>query len=152
MGSLPQGPEYWQMLAQKVDGEHPTRYYNLLLAVQKLERQAEARDPLLPKIALTGGSNVTHSQTSGNLFPSQKLKGSHTFITQSAMVESNRVAEGLGLKAEVAESSDGEDQKPQLELEEQINWLGISSILPKWSSYIRGKIKIVSDLEVLTIL
>ena len=82
-------PEYQWMSAHKVDGEHPARYSDLSLAAQKLERQAEARDPLLLKTNPTGGSNVTHSQTSGNLFPSQKLKGSHTFTTQSAMVESN---------------------------------------------------------------
>ena len=50
---------YQHMLAHKVDGEHPTSYSNLLLAVWKLERQAEARDPLLLKTTLTGGSNGT---------------------------------------------------------------------------------------------
>ena len=30
-------PKYWCMLAQKVDGEHPASYFNLLLAAQKLE-------------------------------------------------------------------------------------------------------------------
>ena len=49
-------PKYRWMLAHKVDDEHPTRYSNLFLAAQKLERQAEARDLLL-------------------------LKGSHTFTT-----------------------------------------------------------------------
>ena len=69
--------KYRCMLAHKVDGEHPTSYsfsYNLLLAAQKLERWAEARDPLLPKITTTGGSNVTHSQTPRNLFPSRKAE------------------------------------------------------------------------------
>ena len=42
-------PEYWQMLAQKVDGEHPASYSNLLLAAQKLEGWAEVRDLLPPK-------------------------------------------------------------------------------------------------------
>ena len=46
-------------------------YCDLLLAAQKLERQAEARDLLLPKTTTTGGSNVTQPQTSGNLFPSR---------------------------------------------------------------------------------
>ena len=78
-------PEYWWMLAYKVDGEHPASYSDLLLEAKKLERQAEARDPLLPKTTTTGGSNITHSQSSGNLFPSWKLKGSHTFTAQSAM-------------------------------------------------------------------
>ena len=104
--------EYQWMLAHKVNGEHPARYSNLLLAAWKLERQAEARDPLLLKTILTGGMNITCSQTSGNLFPSWKLKGSHTFTNLSATVESNGVAESSGMKAaeaEEAESSDGED-------------------------------------------
>ena len=60
-------PRYQWMLAHKVDGEHPAGYSKLLLAAQKLERWAEARDPLLPKTTSMGGSNVTHSQTSRNL-------------------------------------------------------------------------------------
>ena len=54
--------EYRQMLAHKVDGEHPASYSDLPLAVQKLERRAEARDPLPPKAAATNGSTTTHSQ------------------------------------------------------------------------------------------
>ena len=102
-------PKYQQMLAHKVDSEHPAGYSNLLLAAQMLEKWAEARDPLLPKTTPTGGSNVTHSQTLGNLFPSWKLKVSHTFTAQSAVVECKRVAEDSGMKAEEAESSDRED-------------------------------------------
>ena len=67
------------MLANKVDDENPVVYSELLLAAQKLERQMEARDLLYPKTTTTGGSNVTHSHLQGNLFPSQKLKGSCTF-------------------------------------------------------------------------
>ena len=67
------------MLVHKVDDEHPTGYSDLLLAAKKLERQAEARDTLLLKTTTASGSNVTHSQTPGNLSPSQKLKGNHTF-------------------------------------------------------------------------
>ena len=37
--------EYWHMLAKEIDGEHPASYSDLLLASQKLERRAEARDP-----------------------------------------------------------------------------------------------------------
>ena len=70
-------PEYQQMLAHKVDDEHPARYSDLLLAGQILEIWMEVRDPLLPKATSMGGSNVTHSQTSESLFPSWKLKGSH---------------------------------------------------------------------------
>ena len=69
------------MVAHKVDGEHPVGYSDLLLAAQKLERWEEARDSLLPKTTTTGALNVTHSQTPGNLFPSQKLKGNYTFTT-----------------------------------------------------------------------
>ena len=100
------------MLAHKVDGEHPTSYSNLLLAAQKLERWAEARDPLLLKTTAAGRLNFTHSQTLGNLFPSQKLQGNHTFTAQFATVENNTTKEDLGAKPEgegKAESSAGED-------------------------------------------
>ena len=79
-------PEYQQMLSHKVNGENPVTYSKLLLASQKLERWAEARDPLLLKTTTAGSSNVTHSFSQGNLFPSRKVKGSHTFTTQSAAV------------------------------------------------------------------
>ena len=52
-------PEYGQMLAHKVIGENPVTYSELLLAAWKLERWAEARDPLLPKTPTTGSSNIT---------------------------------------------------------------------------------------------
>ena len=48
-------PEYWYKLAHKVHGKHPTSYSNLLLAAQKLDRWAQAGDPLLPKTTMTGG-------------------------------------------------------------------------------------------------
>ena len=54
---------------------------------QKLERWAEARDPLLPKTTTASRLNVTHSQTLRNLFPSQKLKGNCTFTAPSATVK-----------------------------------------------------------------
>ena len=72
-------PKYHQMLAHKVDGENPAGYSDLLLATQKLERSKEARDPLSPKTTVTSGLNAIHYQTSGNLFPSHRLKGNHTF-------------------------------------------------------------------------
>ena len=103
-------PKYQWMLAHKVDGEHPARYSDLLLAAWKLERWAEVRDSLLLKAASMGGPNVTNSQTSGNLFPSQKLKGNQNSTTRLTMVESNGVAEDSGTKEEV-EFSDGEDFK-----------------------------------------
>ena len=101
-------PKYWHILAHTVDGEHLTGYSNLLLEAQKLERWAEARDPQIPKTTTTGRVTITHSQTPGNLFPSQKLKGSHTFTT----VESNKAEEDSGMKPEweeEAECSAGED-------------------------------------------
>ena len=75
------------MLAHKVDDEHPTSYSNLLLAAWKLERWAKATDHLLLKTTTTGGSTVNQPQTLGNLFPSRKMKGSHTFTAQSAILE-----------------------------------------------------------------
>ena len=80
-------PKCWWMLAHKADGENPVTYSKLLLAAWKMERQAEARDPLLPKTTTTRGLNVTHSHSQGNLFPSKKLKGSSTFTAQSAVVK-----------------------------------------------------------------
>ena len=86
----------------------------LHLAAWKLERQAEARDPLLSKTTTTGGSNITHSQSSGNLFPSWILKGSCTFTTQSAAMGSNEGEEDSGVNTEEeekAEPSAGEDAR-----------------------------------------
>ena len=74
-------PKWWQMLAHKVDGEHPTSYSDLLLATQKLERWAEARDPLPLKMVVTSGSNMMCPQTPGYLFPLHKLKGNCTVTT-----------------------------------------------------------------------
>ena len=71
------------------------------------------------------------------------------------MVESNGVAEGSGTKAEEAEEASLQmegTQKPSVELEEKISWLGILSILPMQSSCFRGKGKIVLDVVVLTFL
>ena len=102
------------MLAQKVDGESPASYSDLLLAAWKLVRWAEARYPLLPMTATASRSNVTHSQTPRNLFPSQKLKVNHTFTAQPATVQNNQTEEDSGMKPEgkeKAESSAMEDIK-----------------------------------------
>ena len=88
------------MLAHKVDGENPVTYSELLLAAWKLERWVEAKDPLLPKTTTARSSNVTHSHSQGNLFPSRKLKGSHTFTAQSAAVEDHETEEDSGPKPE----------------------------------------------------
>ena len=85
------------MLAHKVDGEHLAGYSDLLLAAQNLERWAEARDPLLSRTTAADRSNITCSQTLGNLFPSQKLKGNCTFTVQSASVENNEAEEDSGV-------------------------------------------------------
>ena len=61
-----------------------------------------------------GGLNITYSQTTGNLFPSWKLKGSHIVTAQSTTVESNETKENSGVKPEgeeEVESSAGEDTK-----------------------------------------
>ena len=89
-------PEYWQMLAQKVNGENHVTYSKLLLAAQKLESQAESRDPLLLKTPTTRSSNVTHSHLQGNLFPSRKLEGNCTFTAQSAAVEDHEMEGDTG--------------------------------------------------------
>ena len=130
-------------------------YSDLLLAAHTLDRWADARDPLLSKTTTTGGSSITHSQSTGNLFPSQKLKGSHSFTAQSATMESNEAEEDSGAKAEEEKRPSLQlerMQEPLVELEEQISQLIILSILPMQLSCIRGKIKTVSDVVVLAIL
>ena len=81
------------MLAHKVNGENPVSYSKLLLAVQKLETWAEDRDPLVPKTTTARSSNITHSDSQGNLFPSRKLKGNHTFTARSAVVQDHEAEE-----------------------------------------------------------
>ena len=59
-----------------------------------------------------GGLNVIWPQTLGNLFPSRKLGGNHTFTASATIVESTGVEENLSVKPEgeeEAESSDEED-------------------------------------------
>ena len=119
------------MLAHKVDGEHPASYPDLLLAVWKLERWEEARD-LLPNTTTTGGLNITGFQTPMNLFPSQKLKGSHTFTAQSATVESIEAEKDSGAKPEEeeeAQSSAGEDAETSSGVGGVDQFLGILFIL-----------------------
>ena len=106
-------PKYQCMLAHKVDGEHPTSYSYLLLAVWKLERWREARDPLLPKTTTTGGSNVTQPLTLRNLFPSRKLKGNSTFTAQSAIVESIGTEGDSSVKPEREEEAGSSEEDPE---------------------------------------
>ena len=121
---------------------------DLLLVAQNWEIYAGARDPLLPKTTATGESNVTWPQTSGNLFPSRKLKGNHTFTAQSTIVKSTRAEEGLSVKPEgeeEAESSAEEDAETSSRVS------GTYHLFCQCSqAVIRGKIKIVSNVVVLT--
>ena len=100
------------MLVHKVDGKHPASYSEMLFAARKLERQNEARDPLLSKTTPIGESNITHSQTLVNLFPSQNLKGNWTFTTCSVTVESNEVGEDLHAKPEQEEEAGTSTEDP----------------------------------------
>ena len=84
--------KYQQMLAHEVNDENPITYSELLLAAQKLERWAE------PKTTNAGSLNVTHSHSQGNLFPSRRLNGNHTFTAQSAVVEDYETEEDSGPK------------------------------------------------------
>ena len=43
---------------------------------------------------------MTHSQTPGNLFPSYKLKGNHTFTAQAATIGKDEVEEDTSVKQE----------------------------------------------------
>ena len=97
-------PKYQCMLAHKVDSRHPASYSDLLLAVWKLERWAEAKDPLLPKPTTTGGTSITCPQASGSLFPSGKLKGNCTFMAQSTIVES------VGIQGVSTAGPEGEEE------------------------------------------
>ena len=142
------------MSAHKVDSEHSARYSDLLLAAWKLERWADVRDPLLLKTTTTGGLNITCSQKWGNLFPSWKLKDGHTLTAQQLQwkVTKLKKTQAWRLKRKKRLSVQLErTQKPQMGLGEQISQLGILSVLPMQSSCIRGKIKIVLDMVVLTI-
>ena len=91
-------PEYWQMLAHKVNGENPVTCSELLLVAQKLERWVEVRDPLLPKNPTTGSLNITCSYSQGKLLSSRKLQGNCTFTAQSAAVEDWKTEEDSGPK------------------------------------------------------
>ena len=94
------------MLAHKLDGEHPASYSDLLLAAWKLERQAEVRDPLPPKTAMTNGSTRMHSQTPGNLFPLCKLKGNCRFATHVATIGNDVAEEDPGVEPEGEEETE----------------------------------------------
>ena len=127
-------PEYQQMLAHKVSGENPDTYSELLLGTWKLERWAEATDPLLPKTATARSSNVTCCHSQGNLFPSRKLKGSHTFTAQSAVVEDYETKDNSGPKpnGEEAESSAEEDVGMSGKVGNMDQSLGYITQLPMW--------------------
>ena len=78
----------------------------------KLERWAEATDPLLLNTTITLGSNVTQPQALENLIPSRKLKGNCTFIAQSTMVETIGTEGDLSVKPKGEEEAESSDRKP----------------------------------------
>ena len=86
------------MMAHRADGENPVTYSKLILAAQKLERQAEGRDPLLLKTTTARSLSITISHSQGNLFPSRKLKSNCTFTAQSTVVEDHETEEDSGPK------------------------------------------------------
>ena len=93
-------PKYQWMLVHKLDGENWANYSDLLPATSKLERRAEARDPLPQKTVVTSGLNAIHSQTPGNLFPLCKWKGNHTFTIWAATIGNAEGEADSGAKQE----------------------------------------------------
>ena len=93
------------MLAHKVDGEPWASYSNMLLATQMLERWAEARDLLPPKVAATTGLATTCYQMPGNLFPTHKLKSNCTFATWAATVGNDTTEEDPSVEPEGEEET-----------------------------------------------
>ena len=93
-------PTHQQMSAHKVDGEHPASHSNLLLAAWKLIRQAEARDPLPPKMVATSGLNMMYSQMQGKQIPLHlpKLKGNYTFATWAVTIRNDEAEEISSVK------------------------------------------------------
>ena len=61
-------------------------------------KMGEARDHLVPKTTTTVGSHVTQLQTPGNQYPTRKLRGNHTFTSQSPIVESTKAEEDSSIK------------------------------------------------------
>ena len=68
------------MLAHEVDGENPAGYSDLLLAAQKLERRAEARDPLPPKTGVTSGTKHNMSSDPRKFIPLFQAEGQPYFL------------------------------------------------------------------------
>ena len=104
-------PEYQWMLAHKINGESRVTYSELLLAAQKLERWEEARDPLLPETTTSRSSNVIHSHSQRNLFPSRKFKGNCTFTACSAAVEDHETEEDSGPKSDEEKETESPAQE-----------------------------------------
>ena len=140
------------MLAHKVNGDHPTSYSDLLLTAWKLERQNEARDPLLLKTTTTRRLNVTHSQAPLNWFPSWKLKGILTFTAQVAAVEGSEMGEDSDAKLNERRKLSllQKIQKPPVVFVEQINWSATLPILLMQWSCTRRRPKTVLDVAVPT--
>ena len=147
-------PKYRQMLAHKADGKNPAGYSDLLLTMWKLKK-AETRDQLPSKTAVTSVSNVTHSHTSGNLFPLHKLKDNHTFTTWAVTIGSNEVEEDSVWSGKEMERQNLQLTKRsthQVEQKEQSSLWSISFILPWQSNYTNRKTEVVLGAEVPTTL
>ena len=54
--------------------------------------------PSTTKNVATNGSTAMHSQTPGNLFPSPKLKGNCTFVTEGTTVRNDEAEGDPGVK------------------------------------------------------
>ena len=115
----------------------------------------KSQRPLLLKTTPSGGLNMPHSQTSGNLYLSPEIGVVIPSLPTQLWWKVTELQETQAQRQKRQKRPSllmERTHKPQVELEKQISQLGILSILPTWSSCMRGKIKIVSDVVVLTIL
>ena len=136
-------PEYQQMLAHKVDGEHPASYSNVLLAAWKLERWAEAIDPPPPKTAVTSGLNMMILRCQGICFPHISWKATVLSLVKlqpSEMMRLRKIpVQSRKEKARQSLQVMKMLKKCQMEQEEQIIPWSISFASPRWLSYIKRR-------------
>ena len=141
------------MLAHKVYGEHPAWYSWPAPSSLKVGKMGRSQRSSTPEDHYNWRIKCNLFSDIGELVPSQKLKGSHTFTAWSATVESNEAAEDSGMKAkeeEEAESSAGEDSEPQVELGGDQSF-GYTVCFANVVKLYQRKIEIVLDVVVLTI-
>ena len=74
-------------------------------------------------------SNVTHSHSQGNLFPSRKLKGNCTFTVQSEAVEDHETEEDSGPKLD-------KEKEAEFPAEEDVEMTGEVGDVDPWLGYI----------------